>query len=355
MKVASFEVTTSIGRARRLGLVLADERRLLDLNAATCAFLAAETDEPTPRGLAALRTPNDMIGWLQAGAKGRECAERAAAFVAADETRLGLDGERLIYSMSEVRLLAPLPRPRSFRAFSIYEDHMTRTESPALVGGGGRYRRSPDWYRAPPYYKGACDSFAGPQDPAPFPYYTEKLDFELEIAIIIGREGCNLTVAEAASHIAGYAMLVDSSCRDGYAREPFGPTKRKDFHTALGPWMATPDEVDIECLACSILGDGAVWFEGSTGAPHSFTPAQLVAYASDNETIHPGDLLSTGTIGFACSMDHHHWPRIGQSITFRIETLGEMTLRVIPGERRVSHVLGMNGLLTAPDEPPPPS
>ena len=92
-------------------------------------------------------------------------------------------------------------------------------------------------------------------------------DLELEIGIVVGREGSNLTVEEARDHIAGYTILVDSSCRDGYGRETLGPTKRKDFNTALGPCLVTTDAIDIGDAACSIAVDGEIWFEGSTGAP----------------------------------------------------------------------------------------
>ncbi|HEY0941452.1 MAG TPA: fumarylacetoacetate hydrolase family protein [Steroidobacter sp.] len=352
MKIVTFEVATPLGKVTRLGAWIEHDGapRVVDLNAAFTSYLITCTDEPTPREYAALRIPPDMVGWLRAGAEGRRAAMAAIDYAQSQADRCGHQGARLLYDRSEVRLLAPLPRPSSFRAFSIYEEHMTRAQVTPMTGGDRPYRKSVHWFRTPPYYKGSCTSFAGPDDPVPFPYYTEKLDLELEIAIVIGREARNLSVAEVPSCIAGYAMLIDSSCRDGYGREPFGPTKRKDFHTALGPWLVTPEELDIQNLACSIEADGKVCFAGSTAAPHSFTPAQLVAYASDNETLYPGDLLATGTISYGCSMDHHHWFRVGQEVTFRIEGLGAMTLKIVAGERVVEHVRGMQGLLPIPPD-----
>ena len=220
-----------------------------------------------------------------------------------------------------------------------------------VVGKRGKaWVRDPAWYSTPPYYKGSCASIRGPEDPVPYPYYTELLDLELEIGIVVGKAGRNLTFEQAREHIAGYTILVDSSCRDGYKREPFGPTKRKDFHSAIGPCLATPDEVDIENAKCGIAVDGETWFEGTTAAPHAFTPAQLVAYASDNEDLEPGDLIGTGTIGLGCSMDLHKWIKVGQKATFWIEKLGRMTLTVTKGEAVVRHVAGMKGLLTPPPQ-----
>lgn len=350
MKLVSFEIPTAVGRMRRLGaLIDGDENgRVADLTAAFAAYLATSTDEPTPREYAMLRTPPDMIGWLRAGHEGRKAAESALEFARGNSDGTGIDGERLVFARDEVKLLAPVPRPGAFRDFSMYEEHMTRAQLEPKVGGGTKYVKGPAWYKTPPYYKASCTSIYGPDDPVPWPYYTERLDLELELGIIVGKEGRDLTVEEAADHIAGYTILVDSSCRDGYEREPFGPTKRKDFHTALGPCLTTADEVDPENLACSLSVDGETWFEGNTSAPHSFTPAQLVAYASDNEVVCPGDIIGTGTIGFACSMDLHKWIEVGQSATFRIEGLGSMTLEVVEGGHRVDHVLGMDGLLEYP-------
>ena len=349
MKIVSFEVSTPVGRIRRLGaLADGDENgRIADITAAFAEHLAQDTDEPTPRELAQLRTPPDMIGWLRAGHAGLAAAKSALKFALAHPDARGPDGESLMYTRSDVRLLAPLPRPASFRDFSIYEEHMTRAQHAPLIGGN-KYVRDPIWFTNPPYYKGSCTGIAGPEDPVPYPYYTKLLDLELELGIIIGKQGRNLSAEEAVGHIAGYTILIDSSCREGFKREPFGPNKRKDFHTALGPCMITADAVDPMNLKCSVEVDGEIWFEGSTSAPHSFTPAQLVAYSSDNETLYPGDLLGTGTIGFACSQDLHKWIKIGQTARFWIEHIGAMSLKVVEGEHVVDHVSGMKGLLQPP-------
>src|SRR5437588_4321240 len=170
MKIVTFEVNGAVGPQRRIGALVED--RVVDLTTAYAAYLAQRTDEPTPRELAQLRTPPDLIGWLRGQHKSREAAEQALAFAreqTADAT--GLDGARLSFRRAEVKLLAPLPRPNSLRDFSIFEEHMTRRE------GGGIPKRA-TWYRYPPYYKGNPDTIIGPEDPIPYPYYTDKLDLE---------------------------------------------------------------------------------------------------------------------------------------------------------------------------------
>jgi 2-keto-4-pentenoate hydratase/2-oxohepta-3-ene-1,7-dioic acid hydratase in catechol pathway len=197
----------------------------------------------------------------------------------------------------------------------------------------------------PPFYKGNPDTVVGPNDPVPYPYYTKKLDLEIEIGIIIGREGRDLTFEQARDHIAGYTIWIDPSARDGHDREPFGPTKRKDFCTGLGPCIVTPDEIDVNNLAVKVSVDGEVWFEGNTNAPRSFLPEQLVAYASDNESIFPGDVIGTGTIGLGCAMDYQKWVKVGQTMQFDVEGIGAMRHKIVEGHHVVNHVLGMKGMI----------
>jgi 2-keto-4-pentenoate hydratase/2-oxohepta-3-ene-1,7-dioic acid hydratase in catechol pathway len=345
MKLVTFAVTGPLGAQRRLGALRVE--RIVDLTSAYATYLARHTDEPTPRELAALRTPPDLIGWLRGQHKSREAAEQALAFAGdLDAAARGLDDARLVFERSEVRLLAPLPRPNSLRDFSIFEEHMTRRE------GGGIPKR-PSWYRWPPYYKGNPDAIIGPEDPIPFPSYTDKLDLELEIGIVVGKGGRNLSLEEAKQAIAGYTILIDCSARDPYLREAefLGPAKMKDWATVLGPCLVTADEIDEGNLDVRIIVDGEVWFAGNTSAPRSFLAHHLVAYASDNETLQPGDLLGTGTVSTSCSVDLHRWPQVGQRVRFEVAGIGVLDHTIVAGERGVDYVRnGMDGLLAAPRE-----
>src|SRR5687768_12126731 len=108
MKLVTFEVNGPLGAQRRLGAL--DGERIVDLTTAYAAYLARETDEPTPRELVQLRTPPDMLDFLRAQHKGREAAEQAVRFAAGSRADArGLDGARLAFARSEVKLLAPLP------------------------------------------------------------------------------------------------------------------------------------------------------------------------------------------------------------------------------------------------------
>jgi 2-keto-4-pentenoate hydratase/2-oxohepta-3-ene-1,7-dioic acid hydratase in catechol pathway len=348
MKLVTFSVLTPIGRFNRLGALLdgGQDGRIADLTTAYAVYLGEEAGEPTPVELASVRMPPDMIGWLRGGAAAREAAETAVEYAKRRLDRetqpRGANGAQLVFARSEVRLLSPLPRPRSLRDFSIYEEHMSKA-------GGGERRKDPIWYRWPPYYKGNVDAIYGPEDDVPYPYYTDTLDLELEIGIVVGKEGRNLSFEQAREHIAGYTILVDASAREGHKREPFGPNKRKDFCTVLGPCLVTADELDETNLDVRFSVDGEVWYEGNTGHRRSFLAEQLVAYASDNETVYPGDVLGTGTVGLQCSMDSGRWIKPGQRATFEVEGIGSLTHRIEPGEHVVDYVKnGMEGLLRPP-------
>jgi 2-keto-4-pentenoate hydratase/2-oxohepta-3-ene-1,7-dioic acid hydratase in catechol pathway len=288
-----------------------------------------------------------MIGWLRAAHKGREAAELAIGYARAHlfqpDAASPPDAPQLVFARSDVRLLAPVPRPRSLRDYSIYEEHMSTTRDGAV--------NKPAWYRWPPYYKGNPDAIAGPEDPIPYPYYTQRLDLEPEIGIVVGRTGRNLSYEQALEFIAGYTILIDCSARDGYEREPFGPTKRKDFSTILGPCLVTPDEIEEGNLRVRVEVDGETWFEGNTGHRRAFRPEQLVAYASDNETLHPGDVLGTGTVGLGCSMDLGRWPQVGQTFAVEVEGIGRLQHTIVAGEHVVDYTLnGLECLLTPATE-----
>ena len=348
MKLVTFRVNTPVGPANRLGALLDEHQdgRIVDLTTAYGEYLRRETDEPTPDGLAHLRTPPDMIGYLQGGKKSLEAAENALAHakrrLAQSAAPRAENGAAVVFDAKDAQLLAPIPRPPSLRDFSIYAKHMTNMGRP--------YEKRLAWYTTPPFYKGNCDAVVGHGVDVPFPYYTKKLDLEIEIGIIIGKKGRNLTFEQAKEHIAGYTIWVDPSARDGHDREPFGPTKRKDFSTGLGPCIVTADEIDERNLKVKVTCDGEVWFEGNTNEPRSFYAEHLVAYASDNEWLHPGDVIGTGTIGYGCSMDYHKWPQVGQTMLFEVEGIGRMQHKIVKGEHVVDHVLGMKGLIPPPTD-----
>ena len=203
-------------------------------------------------------------------------------------------------ALNEVRLLAPL-RPAAIRDFVAFEEHVEGMT--AGVGGV-----PPEWYEFPTFYFSNPHSVIAP-DGIVTPPATALLDFELEVAAVIGavpRDGANLTPEEGEAAIFGYTIMNDWSARDLQNREMqvrLGPAKGKDFGTSLGPWVVTADEFDGIRDAQGFLPlrvvariNGAVVGEdlmSNMGWPFG----ELVAYASRNAKVVAGDVLGSGTAG----------------------------------------------------------
>src|SRR5438309_1185219 len=174
------------------------------------------------------------------------------------------------------QLLAPL-RPRSMRDFLTFEGHMhnalTRLGRPIPT----------EWYEVPAYYKGMPDTVIGPDAEIPWPAYTQKLDHELELAAIIGRQGKNISKEHALDYVFGYTIWNDMSARDVQTRElpiGMGPAKAKDWDgsNVLGPCSATADALDASNARMIVRVNSEVWGEDTSGHMHH-TFADLISYA----------------------------------------------------------------------------
>jgi 2-keto-4-pentenoate hydratase/2-oxohepta-3-ene-1,7-dioic acid hydratase in catechol pathway len=219
----------------------------------------------------------------------------------------------------DITLLCPLDQAASLRDFLAFEDHVKRgaerrkTEVPAY------------WYEAPVYYKGNHRALIGPDDECPWPNYTERLDFELELAMIVGRRGRDLTAEGAGQHIFGFSILNDFSARDIQMREVtawLGPAKGKDFANAIGPCIVTADEVtsepDLE-MVCRVNGEEWGRSRSSTA---KWSWAQMLAHVSAAEDVFPGDVYGSGTPGGCCGIDLGRELSPGDVVELEIERIG---------------------------------
>jgi 2-keto-4-pentenoate hydratase/2-oxohepta-3-ene-1,7-dioic acid hydratase in catechol pathway len=239
----------------------------------------------------------------------RQVGELAGAASALEEAQVDL---------SSVRLLPPLA-PASLRDFLAFEDHVKR----------GAERRGTDvpryWYEAPVYYKGNPRALVGPDDQCPWPPYTDHLDFELELAMIVGRPGRDVSIDDAGDHIFGFTILDDFSARDVQAKEMsawLGPAKSKDFANALGPCIVTVDEIGPEPdLAMTCRVNGEEWGRARSSDMY-WRWAEIVAHVSASEEIVPGDVYGSGTPGGCCGLDLGRQLRPGDVIELEIEKIG---------------------------------
>jgi 2-keto-4-pentenoate hydratase/2-oxohepta-3-ene-1,7-dioic acid hydratase in catechol pathway len=327
VKLCTFEVDTVLGRHRRLGAVTG--RGIVDLNS-TCAWHLARKGEVRPYALADALLPPDMLLFLQgehttAAFAGKALEDLESAAPAEREPK-GPNGETLIFPPGSVRLRAPLTRPASLRDFFSFEGHVRK-------GFEKRGEPMPDeWFEIPVYYKGNHQTIIGPDDDAPWPSFTERFDYELEIAAVIGRTGRNVMEEKARECIAGYTIMNDFSARDIQRKEMkvrLGPAKGKDWCTGLGPVLVTTDEIgDPYALRMTARVNGEVWSSGSTSDMH-WTFEQMIAFVSRDEPLFPGDVLGSGTVTGGCGLELDRWVQPGDVVELEIEKIGVLRNRVV--------------------------
>lgn len=259
---------------------------------------------------------------------------------ALDAARQCLSQPAAVLAMDAVRLLAPLPEPRQMRDHMAFEEHLRRARSNRhLIVPGTRPVPPEDieilkiWYDQPLYYK--CNRFAvtGPGTDILWPSYSQVIDYELELGIVIGRKGKNIQAAEAASYIFGYCIFNDFSARDAQIPEmggQLGPAKGKDFDTAnaIGPWLVTADEVaNPYNLTMRARVNGKEWSCGNSGSMYHRFEA-MIEHVSRDETVYPGEFFGSGTVGGGCGLELGRFLSVGDVIELEIDGLGVLRNRI---------------------------
>ena len=259
----------------------------------------------------------------------------------AGAAREALDDPREVVDPAAVRLRPPVPVPPSVRDFYAFEQHV-RT---------ARQRRGlemdPDWYRLPVFYFSNPRALTGDGDPVAVPPGCAELDYELEVAAVVGRGGADLDPEQAEARIAGYCVMNDWSARDVQRREmrlSMGPVKGKDFATSLGPVLVTPDELAgrragrAYDLTMTARVNGTEYSRASLSDIH-WSFGEMLAYASRGTELVPGDVVGSGTCGTGCilelSLVHggeaYPWLRPGDEVELEVEGLGRLRNRVVEG------------------------
>ena len=280
---------------------------------------------------------------------GLEPGVRLADLLGDDGERLAESGQRAranpaeVFETSAVRLRAPVPVPPSVRDFYAFEQHVKTA----------RQRRGlemdPDWYELPVFYFTNPAAVVGPFDDVAVPPGTEQLDYELEVAAVVGVGGSDIEPDDAERHIVGYCVLNDWSARDLQRREmrlSLGPAKGKDFATTLGPLLVTPDELEpyrkgkAYDLAMTASVNGKEYSRASL-ADIYWSFGEMLAYASRGTRVVPGDVIGSGTCGTGCilelSLVHgeeaYPWLVPGDEVALEVEHLGRVVNRVVEAKR----------------------
>ena len=312
MKLATFEG----GRGARLGALAADGETLVCLTS---------TGQPKLASMQALS---------EAGAGGL-----AAARAALEEAAQTLP-------LADVRLLAPLPLPPQIRDASTAPRHIAnapvgmRRLAAALAGDGdpGPFEGTvPDIYKAQPiFYITNRFSVAGHGDTITWPRYSDYMDYELEVAVVIGKGGRDIAAADAMEHVFGFTIFNDFSARDTQLREMqgmLGPAKGKSFDAGnvFGPWIVTRDEIaDYRDLRCVAKINGKLVTDSRLGAMlHGFE--DMIAFISNAETLHAGEIIGGGTVDDGCGLERFEFLSDGDEVELTVDGIGTLRNRVVRG------------------------
>ena len=313
---------------RLLGALIEKDARCVDLER------AAEIENRDTRPFAT------MLNLIEAG----ESAWRLAR----ELTSMAPPGA--VFATAEARLLAPLPRPVQIRDFLCFEAHLVNAFKAAVevaarnapdpeakrreLEASGLFEVPKVWYQRPLYYTPSRMAVCGPETDVVWPAYSQLRDYELELACVIGKRGKNIAKAEARDHIFGYTIFNDFSARDEQmiAMEgKLGPGKGKDFDDAnvFGPCIVTADELtDAYSLTMTARVNGEEWSRGtSRDMYHSFE--DLIAHVSRDETLHPGEILCSGTVGTGCGVEQMRFLNAGDVVELEVERIGVLRNRVV--------------------------
>jgi len=327
MRLVSFESPSPMGPQIRTGALDA-AGQVVDLAAAMRLKLIEEGLGPDAASrLSAALLPGDMVALIEGFPRSLDAAREALAWAAGRDTTVG--DVSIHVDTDRVRLRPPVPRPPMLRDFMGFEQHL-RNIYPKL----GR-DIPPEWYKLPVYYKGNPGSVATHGDDIAIPSYGgDTLDIEFELAFVIGRGGRNIPVERAREHIFGYMVYNDFSERTIQAREMsvgLGPAKGKDFERGhvLGPALVTVDEVpDIYNLRMIARVNGDVWCDTNSSTIH-WKFEQMIAHVSMDETLRPGEVLGSGTVGDGSGMERGTFLRRGDVVELEVERLGILRNRVV--------------------------
>ncbi len=291
---------------------------------------------------------SSMQALIEGGQQALDMAQEVLAQTPMD------DAPEFVISSSTVMLRAPIPRPIQIRDCIAFLDHM-RNSMPALAEIMIAESKDPQATKAhlenssslltaqelpefmlknPVYYR--CNNLAviGPGQDIIWPSFAKLMDYELEFAAVIGKVGCDISVDRAREHIFGYTIFNDISARDYQVREMaagIGVNKSKDFDTGgvLGPCIVTADELpDPYNMKMIARINGEVWSEGSTDQM-DFRFEDIISYVSRAQTIHPGEILGSGTVPLGCGLELGKFLSAGDTIELEVEGIGILKNTII--------------------------
>ena len=337
MKLVTFKVHTET----RIGAL--QDGKVVDLNSAY-ALKLREEGVLSPRRKADALIPACMIGFLEGGEESLAAAYKALAYAKANPDAVGLDEESIIMDTETAKLQAPVPSPGKLYCVAVnFYDHATeRIKDPEARQKEIDRLKSlkldvPDVFQKPP------SLVVGPRDPLIKVKATEKMDYECELAVVIGKEGKYIPKEKAYEYIAGYTIVIDVSARDqGFPQDvdfrifkgDINWTKGKGMDNAgpMGPCIVTTDEIKDPYnpplrLQTRVNGKER---QNNTVEHMIIQIPRIIEYLSNGTTLKPGDVIATGTVaGVAHSWGPEGFLQVGDVLECEIQPIGVLKHKVI--------------------------
>jgi 2-keto-4-pentenoate hydratase/2-oxohepta-3-ene-1,7-dioic acid hydratase in catechol pathway len=330
MRLVTFVLKADRGKQPMVGALL-DDHSVLGLQAAAALYLKEAEKKKNPYPLASRLIPNDMAAFLGMGRAALTLARRTVKTASpwikeGEKAPRGLQKETLVFPLKKTILKSPVPRPGKIIAMGLnFRDHAEENKVPIP--------------ELPVGFLKASSCVVGPYDPVPYPHdSTAQMDYEIEMAIVIGKKAKNVPKEKAYDHVAGYMIINDLSARDIQHKEMQKRlvllSKSLDGFGPMGPWLATPDEIpephDLK-MELRVNQEPEPRQKSSTNQLIYKVP-DLVAYWSQM-TLEPGDVITSGTPGgvaFFRQPDPQQWfLKPGDVVEARIEKLGALRNKII--------------------------
>lgn len=324
MKVCTYKRPSPFGEKKRLG-VFFDEKTIIDVNLVWQSKYEREGFYDAA-GRADLFAPSSLAQFLnyyqdQAIFRLQETVEiyKDAMKSGFLKTLNGGDLSLHIFD-TKIKMDAPLDEIHMYRDFFAHEKHVKK---------GFEKRKEevpPAWYEIPAYYKGGNTGFIGQDEIIPWPCYSQQLDYELELGVVIGRDGKNVKARDIKKHIFGFTILNDVSARDIQRKEMsirLGPAKGKDWCSVMGPVIVTFDEFNYEepDLLMTASVNGEEWSRGQSGDSH-YSWGEMIQHMAMEEWIRATDFIGSGTVGTGCGLELDKWIKPGDTVELEIERIG---------------------------------
>jgi 2-keto-4-pentenoate hydratase/2-oxohepta-3-ene-1,7-dioic acid hydratase in catechol pathway len=332
MKILTYKRPTVFGTQKRLG-ILYNDKTIVDVNF-TWQAIFERFGYYAPDKRADLLAPNSLAAFLKLYQEASISKLQETLQCWGDLASRGIlktknqaDIAFHLLDANDLTLDTPLDEIAMYRDFYAHEKHVKK-------GFEKRKETVPEaWYEIPAYYKGGNTGFIGDGDIIPWPYYSKQLDYELELGVVIGRDGKNVKAKDVKKHIFGFTILNDISARDIQRKEMsirLGPAKGKDWCSVMGPVIVTFDEFNYEepNLLMTAAVNGTEWSRGYSGDSH-YTWGQMIEHMSMEEWIRATDFIGSGTVGTGCGLELDRWIQPGDLLELSIDKIG--TLKNIVG------------------------